>query len=191
MMAREFSNVLAEWDLVHADAALGLAALALVGGRDRSLREGFDGCFGGRTRCVAGLVLFHELRYDAVESFLRVDCVACHAGWTEHVEQLGEGAGHTRHAWTTCDDEWAVWAGSEGAVVVEGVRHVVWVSGHAHTPATHGPAGCDTDVHHHLVEHLFDVVGLVLEWLGSIGVPREEVWAAYGTELSAAEVGVT
>ena len=77
----------AERGLVHAYATFGFAAFTEIFIRDLFGGERGNGLFGSGTRCVAGLVLFHQLRDDAVKRFLAVDSIAMDGTWA-HPKQL-------------------------------------------------------------------------------------------------------
>lgn len=91
--ARQREHSLAQRHGVHADGALGRAAVAQRGGVDGPPRQRGDGRRRGRARRAAARVLLHELRHDAVKGFLRVDGVAAHGVCRveQTVEEGGEG----------------------------------------------------------------------------------------------------
>lgn len=165
----------ADLDFVHADAAFCFSVIAEVAFADGFGWESFDGGFGGWAGGVACLVLFHELCDDAVERFLTIDCVACYAAWrTEELEEVGKRGHAVNLAVWSADDKGAC----EAVWVVERVGRCSTGSAGSHAH----PAACwhDADVAEDLGDHLFEVVGLALERLGSIGVAWEEVAAEVG-----------
>ncbi len=116
-------------------------------------------------------MLLHELRDDAIERFLGEDRVAhlsIHAT-TEELEYIAERAEAT--GLLTRRSASAHHEGSAEARV-----HVVVVVGVAARSSAHTGRG-DADVHHHLIEHLLDLLWLVLAGLWAVGVAREQVAA--------------
>jgi hypothetical protein len=169
VVAGEDGDVGPQWGFVHADAAVGLAAVAEILLHYLPSRQRVNGFLGGGTRGVAGLVLVHQLGDDAIECLLGVNCVSVlSARWhAQHIQQFADPertshrsstSSHTPESWACADKDWTIWAHD----------------GHASTRPTI-EAGKGTDVHEHLRHHALHVIRLMLKRLWSIRISGEEV----------------
>lgn len=100
-------------------------------------------------------MLFHQLRYDTIESFLTIDCIAVNA--TRRIEQREDAAEWTHAA------KWILTIRIR-AVIVD-MNACAWRRKRS-------------DVHHHLLKQLLDAGWLRVEGLRAICVARIEVTAA-------------
>lgn len=160
-----------ERDFVHAYAAVRFTSFVLILFRDGAFGQSCNCIARRRTRSVAGLMLFHELGHYSVERFLCVDSISRHSTrWAEELEEVAKGA---HAAYTSCptatDDEGTSATGSKARM------HPIVRYG----TAAHAAGHC-AEIHHHLVDHVLDVVRLRLKWLRGVGVAWEEIAAESG-----------
>jgi hypothetical protein len=156
--ARQHGHSPAQLDLIHANRTFRFPTFTLILLRDDLLRQRLNRLLACRTRRIARLMLLHQLRHDAIQRFLSVDRITCDASWwrAKELEDVCEGS---QHAWRTTHHEGTIKA---VVIVVEMRMRVMWMRVWA---TRHG-----ANIHHHVAQHIINVLRLILEGLGGVRV---------------------
>lgn len=176
VMTRQFCDLRPNFSLVHADRAVCFAAIAKVFLGYFAPRQGFNRLFRCWWRCIASLMLLHELRYDPVETFLRIDVIASNSiGWdAKSTEQLKDTVEPHRPSWhaafvtrmlarRTCGHP------EDDASSIVMMRMVVMMMMRVIVPRY------GANVHEHLSHHALERFRLTLRRLGLTSISRAKI----------------